>query len=324
MYKVSFSQKNNETNLVPNSGFETHKNNSGDISNAIPWVGVGTVDYFMKAEKRDTSRYKGARTGKCYAGLRFQREYKEYMYVKLTEPLEENNIYEFKMYVRLLNFNNVTVTIKQLGAYFSEEPFNEEMVFYPEGIVDSSNENGIAGTLNWIPIEGDYLAHGGEKYIVLGNFRTKMKDDFVKKNNAGMFEFEEGYYYVDDISVIKKDIPDSLKKARTEVLVFPDTLTAGQLFDIKNIHFEEGGSRILKISNKKLDEIMRMLNNHPFMEIQVHVTSNNQSIAKARAKAISDYLQAAGALNPITIKGIGHSNPNEKTECKVEIVITTP
>src|SRR4051812_32683337 len=74
----SFAQKK-DRNLVPNSGFETHKNKSPIIKNAIPWMGEGTVDYFLKTDKKDTSIYKGPHTGKCYAGLRFQAKYKEYM-----------------------------------------------------------------------------------------------------------------------------------------------------------------------------------------------------------------------------------------------------
>ena len=124
---TAFGQKKLGKNLVPNPGFETHKNKSKDISNAVPWVGVGTVDYYMKIEKRDTSRFKGAHSGECYAGLRFQKKYKEFMYVRLLEPLEKDKVYHFKMYIRLLNNANVTMRVKQLGVYFSEEIFNSKM-----------------------------------------------------------------------------------------------------------------------------------------------------------------------------------------------------
>ena len=113
---VSFAQAKKGKNLVPNPSFETHKTKGGDIKGATPWKGVGTVDYYLKPDKRDVSKYKGARTGVGYAGLRFQADYKEYMHVKLDETLEKDKVYHFKMYIRLLEAENVTVTVKQLGA----------------------------------------------------------------------------------------------------------------------------------------------------------------------------------------------------------------
>ncbi|MGZ6554992.1 MAG: hypothetical protein ACXVDV_20580, partial [Bacteroidia bacterium] len=106
---ASFSQTKKPKNLIPNPSFEIRKGKGSDIKAAIPWKGVGTVDYYVKPDKRDTSRYKGARTGTGYAGLRFQSDYKEYMYVKLDGTLEKGKVYHFKMYIRLLESNNVTV-----------------------------------------------------------------------------------------------------------------------------------------------------------------------------------------------------------------------
>ncbi len=320
---VGYSQKKTVKNLIPNPSFETNTNKRGDISSASPWIGVGTVDYYLKPEKRDTSKFKGARTGTCYAGLRFQKEYKEFMYVPLAEGLKEGQVYEFEMFVRLLNFANVTVTIKQLGVCFSEDPYRDDMEFFKENIVDSTNENGLAGTMKWIRIHGDYTAHGGEKYAILGNFKTKMKDDFVKKDKVGMFDFEEGYYYVDDVSLFaKKSVNDSAKTAQHQS--FPETFTAGQAFEIKNIQFEEGGTRILRNSYKTLNELIEMLNNHPFMEIQVNIKTDNQSLSKSRTKSINDYFTERGVVNPVKYKGLVLPKTAEKGSCVMEVVILVP
>lgn len=320
---TSMAQQAEEKNLVPNSSFETHRTKSGDLKNALPWIGIGTVDYYMKPEKRDTSRYKGARTGTAYAGLRFQKDYKEYMYVPLTEKLQKNKTYHFRMYVRLLDYNNVTVTVKQLGVYFSDVAYNAKMSFDKESIVDSTYKKGIAGTLNWIPIQGDYVAHGGEKFIIIGNFRAKMKDDFVKKNKLNLFEFAEAYYYIDDVSLYKKTAAaDTLPVGKAEPpQVFPDTFTPNQVIEVKNIQFEKGGTRILLVSQRVLDDVILMLNNHPFMELQINLTDNTS--ANSRAKAIHDYLKEHGAINPMVHKGI--STPaGEAGTTKLELLITKP
>jgi len=333
----AYSQKKGK-NLIPNPSFEEHKGKGTDIKTATPWKGVGTVDYYTKPDKRDTSRYKGARTGTCYAGLRFQSDYKEYMHIKLLEPLEKNATYHFKMYVRLLEANNVTVTIKQLGAYFSDYEFKTDMIFDEEGLVDSTYNKGISGTLNWITIQGDYTAHGGEKYIILGNFRTKMKEDFVKKNKWNIFEFKEAYYYLDDISLRKKLIPqDSLKIKVKEVLpVYPDTFKPGQVVKIEKIQFENGSAQLLKSSYKSLDVLVNTLNEHPFMEIQIvgHTDNSgnesaNKKLSKERAKAVYDYLLSESVINPMTYKGMGSSSPvvpndtdeNKAKNRRVEFVI---
>ncbi len=338
---VSVAQKKGK-NLVPNPSFEKHKNKSNVISNATPWQNVGTVDYYMKADKKDTSRYKGAHTGTCYSGLRFQAVYKEYMYVQLLEPLEKGRTYQFKMFVRLMGVS--TVTVKQLGVYFSDDAFKMNMNFDKEGIVDSTYKKGISGTFNWIPIHGEYLAHGGEKYIIIGNFTTKVKDDFVRQNKWDIFEFKEAYYFIDDISVrkiiISTDSLEALKKTQPKfVYTLPDSFSTGQVFEIKNLKFEPGTTKLMRASYPVLDEIVHSLNDHPFMEIQINGYTDNQGneatnrkVSKDRAKAVYDYLLSQGVINPMTYKGFGPTQPiapndteeNKAKNRRVEFVIIKP
>jgi outer membrane protein OmpA-like peptidoglycan-associated protein len=318
-------------NLIPNPSFEIHKGKGTDIKTATPWKGVGTVDYYLKPDKRDTSRFKGARTGTAYAGLRFQSDYKEYMHVKLLEPLEKGQVYHFKMYIRLLEFNNVTVTVKQLGAYFSDFEFKVGMVFDEEGLVDTTYNKGIAGTQNWMIIQGDYKAHGGEKYVIIGNFRTKMKDDFVKKNKWSLFEFKEAYYYIDDVSLKKKYVPfDSaaFRKEKESMPVYPVTYAPGQVTEIKKIKFEQGTANLMNSSYRYLDILVNTLNEHPFMEIEIvgHTDNtgsegSNKKLSKERARAIYEYLKSQDVINPMTYKGMGHLQPlvpNDNVENKAK------
>src|ERR1019366_3511838 len=309
---ISFSQKLTK-NLVPNPSFEIHKNKSAIIKNAIPWMNEGTVDYYLKPDKRDTSIFKGPHTGKCYAGLRFQAKYKEYMYVKLTEPLVKGNSYFFTMYVRLLERS--TVSVKQLGVYFSDNPFKVGMTFDDEGIVDSTYKKGISGTLGWNPIRGEYIAKGGEKYIIIGNFKTVMKDDFVRKNKWDVFEMREAYYYVDDVSVLRPDTLISTKLEKT-VSTLPDSFVTGQVIEIKNVRFENGSAILTKASYKALDELVNTLNQHPFMAIQINGHTDNQGkesanlkLSKERSKAVYNYLLAQSVINPMKHEGFGSLKP---------------
>ncbi len=322
----SYAQPKYGKNLVPNPGFETHKNKANSITNAVPWRNVGTVDYYMKPDKKDTSKFKGARTGTCYGGLRFQPEYKEYMYVGLNEPLKAGKIYYFKMFVRLLGQS--TVTVKQLGVYFSPDVFQVGMVFDEEGLIDSTYKKGLSGS-GWLAIQGEYHAHGGEKYIIIGNFKTKMKEDMVKRNKWEMFELREAYYFLDDVSVREKLVEiDSSANGNSggEPKWIPYSFDTGLTFEIKNLFFEKGTSKLLSTSNKSLDDLAKALIEHPSAELQIsgHMDkfgdeTEEKRISKERAKAVYDYLKTKGVVNLMTFKGLGSSQPvapNDSEEYK--------
>lgn len=305
-------------NIIPNPSFEERKSKGSDIKAAIPWKGVGTVDYYTKPDKRDLSKFKGARTGTSYAGLRFQADYKEYMHVKLTETMEKGEVYHFKMYIRILEAEAVTVTIKQLGAFFSQEEFHIGMEFNEEGLVDTTYNKGIAGTLDWILIQGDYTAHGNEKYLIIGNFRTKMKDDFVKKNKWSLFAFQEAYYYIDDISLNKKREEEEPKYNSEGGVVnwLPHAFHAGKNFDIANLYFEKGSAVLVPPSDQALDELAKMLIANPTAVIQIngHVDkyateTEEKQLSKERARAVYDYLKSQGVTNSMTFKGYGATQP---------------
>lgn len=272
----------------------------------------GTVDYYVRPDKRDTGLFKGPHSGKCYVGIRFQPNYKEYMYVKLTETLVRDNPYYFTMYVKLLDRS--TVTVKQLGVYFSDEPFRVGMNFNQDGVIDSSYSKGIMANKGWVPIRGEYLARGGEKYIIIGNFKTRMKDDFVRQKKWDIFEMSEAYYYIDDITVLR---PDTLINPENLIVdEVPEEFEQGQIVELSKVKFETGTEALTRNSSWALDDLVNKLNNYPFMEIQINVYTDNQGkpadqlkLSKARAKVVYDYLMEKSVINPISYVGFGSTKP---------------
>ena len=105
-------------NLIPNGSFENYRKKSGSIKQAIPWQQIATVDFYQEAVSNDTSINRGARTGSCYAGVRFQKKYKEFLQIKLAEPLHRGTTYDFEMHVRLGFWSNAV--LKSFGALFSK------------------------------------------------------------------------------------------------------------------------------------------------------------------------------------------------------------
>ncbi len=332
----------NGKNLVPNSSFELHKGKAPVIKTAKPWLNVGTVDYFLKIDKQDTTKHKGPHSGTAYVGLRFQSKYKEYAYVKLLEPLVQGKTYFFTMYVRFLDIS--TVSVKQLGVYFSNDPFKIGMQFNEEGLVDSTYDKGITGDMGWVPINGRYTSKGGEKFLIVGNFRTNTKEDFVRVNKWEVFETREAYYYLDDVTLIdttgsflKKPAATTPVSATTAITTTDTSIKATNEFVYKKtIEFENGSSKLQNKSSVNLEQLAALFLSNSSIEIQVNGYADSQGkesiniqLSKERAKIVYDYFISKGIKNPITYKGLGSLNPiapndsaeNRAKNRRVEVIV---
>ncbi|MBI3520981.1 MAG: hypothetical protein HY062_16700 [Bacteroidetes bacterium] len=188
-------------NIVPNGSFENYRKKSGNIKQAIPWQQIASVDFYQEPISNDTSSQKGARTGSCYAGLRFQKKYKEFLQVKLAEPLHRGTTYEFEMYIRLAFWSNAS--LKSFGALFTKVGYKSQGDVVRSALIDSVSKKGsFINGYRWFKISGKYLADGGEKYVTIGNFSPNVKKDMVRMN-VFKFGFKEAYYFIDDISFVK-------------------------------------------------------------------------------------------------------------------------
>jgi OOP family OmpA-OmpF porin len=309
-----------ERNLIPNPGFETYKGKRPlpVIQSAKPWLNVGTVDYFIKTDPQDTSAFKGPHSGKSYVGIRFQAKYKEYAYVKLIEPLKKGREYYFSMFVRLNDIS--TVSIRQLGVYLSDSPFQMGMIFNQEGIVDTTYESGLSGNYGWIPISKKYVAKGGEKYLIIGNFTTDTKEDFVVKNKWKIFELKEAYYYIDDIVLMDTSIvkPTHLVlKDTIKGIAEVDTATHINSFaDVRTVYFENASHRLQKNSIIIIDQIVALLNANSAIELSIEGYTDNMghpekniALSKERAQAVYEELRNRGVKNNMVVEGLGEANP---------------
>ncbi len=305
-----------EKNLVPNSSFEVYKGRSPKaiVTSAKPWQNVGTVDYFIKTDVKDTSVFKGPHSGKCYVGMRFQKKYKEYAYVKLLEPLKKGREYYFRMYVRLLDVS--TVSMKQLGVYFSDSPFKMGMVFNAEGLIDTTYKGGLAGGFGWMPITGKYKAKGKEKYLIIGNFTTNTKEDFVKRNRWEIFELKEAFYYLDDVSLIDTSYIAPAKVNNVDTVIVKDTVVIHKAIEIKTLYFENSSYQLTKKSLVIIGQIIALSDGNPSMELEIKGYADNQGgetlnlqLSKDRAQNVYDYLKKKGVKNSMKYDGYGSIDP---------------
>jgi OOP family OmpA-OmpF porin len=316
------AQTSIEKNLVPNGSFENFKKRSGNIKSALPWMGIASVDYYQQPLKNDTGRCKGARTGDCYAGLRFQKKYKEFIEVKLAESLKRGNNYQFECSIRLAFWSNAQ--LKSFGVYFSKAGM--KAVTFPEKdyIVDTVAKKGaLHGDFCWFKVKGTYRASGGEKFITIGNFSQNVRADMAKIN---LFKpgFKEAYYFVDDVSLkwikpkeeeVKIVYVDSIKYEKDSVLQVRADAHVGEKITLK-ISFDMGKAYILPESMPELNKVAQYLFRHPNLTIRINGHSDNSGsgrrnmrISEERARAVFEYLINKGVQNKMLYKGYGDTMP---------------
>lgn len=320
-----FAQQSPEIikNIVPNGSFENYRKKSGNIKQAIPWQQIASVDFYQEPISNDTSAQKGAKTGKCYAGLRFQKKYKEFLQVKLAEPLHRGTTYEYEMYVRLAFWSNAS--LKSFGALFTKMGYKGKNDVVKAALIDSvSKKSSFINGYHWFKISGKYQADGGEKYVTIGNFSPNVKKDMVRMN-VFKLGFKEAYYFVDDISLVKAkevvekvkvEIVGSFNLEQDSVLDVKKDVKVGEKIALKNIFFENARYYLLPESYAELNKLAQYLLRNPHMEVQINghsdnvgSKSKNQKISEQRAREVFEYLIKKGVQNKMYFKGYGSLMP---------------
>jgi hypothetical protein len=204
-------------NLVPNSSFELYSgcpDNEGQIDSALYWTNPvqfpsSSSDYLNECADPATGfsvpknyfGYQHAHTGNAYAGIAIAAgDYREYIEVALYSALTANANYHFEMYVSL-GENYSRFTSDNIGIYFSDTLIagllgNSALPFTPQ----INNQTGnYPDSLNWTSVSGDYTAHGGENYLVIGNFQDFLNNDSILYDST--VSWAGTYVFVDDVSL---------------------------------------------------------------------------------------------------------------------------
>lgn len=325
LFSIVLAQQTSEIqkNLVPNGSFENYRKKSGNIKSAIPWQQIASVDFYQEPLSNDTTRQKGAHGGNCYAGLRFQKQYKEFLQVKLADALHRGTTYHFEMYVRLAFWSNASV--KSIGALFSKVGYKSQADAVKTAMIDSVSKKGsFINGYQWFKISGKYIADGGEKYLTIGNFSPNIKKDMIRMNIFKL-GFKEAYYFVDDISLVKAkeeiqkvkvEIVGSFVAEEDSVLEVKKNIKVGEKIQLKNIFFENGRYYLLPESYSELNKLAQYLIRNPLMEIRINGHSDNsgskmknQKLSELRAREVFEYLIKKGVQNKMYFKGYGSEFP---------------
>ena len=180
------------------------------------WATGGSVDYFNNycgnlffySVPANAFGFQYARTGSAYCGFGlylapiFQPNgYREYLGGQLLDTLKQGHTYCISFYV--VKADSGKYYTSDIGMYLSPDSSVDystalNLPYAPQII----NTNGIIyDTLNWTQISGTYVAGGGEKYFIIGNFNNDANTTLDSNNQSNLF-YAHSYYYIDDVSVI--------------------------------------------------------------------------------------------------------------------------
>jgi hypothetical protein len=218
------SWMNAQVNLVPNPGFEdtlqcdhTANEFQGFVSN---WYGLN-VQYFnywcggdsgIVSLPRNLWGFQYQRNGgAAYAGLApiyldsfaSTKNVRDYIYVPLTDTLTGGRPYFVSFYVSLAN--NVMYACNDLGAKFTKtQPYLDHTLMSGNQIANDPIANPLTDTSShWMMVKGRFIASGGEKYIIIGNFVSDSLShvQFVHTWPNLTYDWRESFYYIDDVYV---------------------------------------------------------------------------------------------------------------------------
>ena len=219
-----------QINLVPNPSFEEWDirfRQFGDYIFPKQWINPTscTPDYFTS----DTTTWLGTvpdnyhghsyafdGKGYCFIGLRDDTtfghgNYKEYLEVELNESLLPNRYYYVSYYFRWAD--SCTMAVYDLGLYFSQTKISYDslltLTMYTPQIKNDSG-NFLTNDF-WVKYSGYYLAQGGEKFIVIGNFKEDENTDYIFLRHPDISHYSTttwaAGYFIDMVSVIECEYP---------------------------------------------------------------------------------------------------------------------
>ncbi len=317
-----------QTNLIPNPGFEKYIGKGLFVPAAKPWKNIYTADYYRGPFKLSGDKKVDPHGGKCFVGLRFQLNYREYLEVRLDSNLKAGHKYKVEFWICFGEWS--TYASKSLGVCFSKKQLNQQQVeqLPKEFKVQVTNKKGIIDDYQWTKLTMTYTAIGGERYITIGNMADKLNKDFKRIKKP--FSKHEIYYFMDDFAMYDDRQADTVHTAKLDSMILAEKslpidsfktasakdMKVGQIIKLHNVFFEPDRADLLEESYDELDYIVAFLKENPFLELQVngHTDNsgydlNNQTLSEQRAYTVYNYLLRKGVKNNLKYKGFGATRP---------------
>lgn len=302
----SFSQ-----NLVLNGGFEDFDKcpqgveNKSDVLYFVSNPNKGSFDFIDTCDLDKFPRFywgnQRPRNGEGIVGIvvlvyseNQSSNMREYIQLELKDSLIQGGIYKFEMYLSLADKWNVA--INKMGVYFCNTKLNtnnDELIFVKPDIV---SDEFFSNKLDWDRYTGNYLAKGGEKFIIIGNFQ-RSNDVRTKFLDGGWANSSYVYYYIDDVSLIlNEDLASGIAFNNIKFFTGSSILQKESFPEIKKI------SKYLKINTKSKIEIIGYTDNEGSEKFNIKLSND-------RARSVAEFLIKDG-VSPQRINCVGKGSFN--------------
>lgn len=264
IFLLGFALKTSGQNLIINGGFEILTNCSNDgecfLNKAPGWhtPSWNTPDVFHPCFMASYTPpnlswgFQYPRTGDGMGGGGWKDSLnREYLTNRFTETLKPNKGYCLSFYVNLGEGAFNVTAIDRLGAYFSTDsiyyPTFNSLPLTPQ--IQTEDSVFYADTSGWTKVELFYIAQGNEKYVTIGNFYP----DSLTHTFLVTPESIQGYYFIDDVSLVECDVNVEENLDSKATAVYPNP--ASSSFNIQYNLTSNAVFELYSIDGKKLDAI---------------------------------------------------------------------
>ena len=102
--------------------------------------------------------------------------------------------------------------------------------------IENPISNIITDKVNWVEINGSFIASGGEQFINIGNFYPRNLTNVLIQPNGCSNYYAYSYYYIDDVYVYDCDSIVNAEAGNNLQICLKDSVTIGN-----SSHFSEYG-----------------------------------------------------------------------------------
>ncbi len=229
-FSCVFTKLQAQNNYVSNPGFEQKSgcpHFPDQIRLANNWSSIDSLspdplcspEYCNECDTTDhfgapngIAYYHNTRSGKGMAQVLmfidesyFEPYKRDYLQGRIKTPLVSGKSYCITFYATLTQWSEYA--INHIGAYIDNGAIDNtdslDCASPLTNIIPQIVEDTIINdTLNWVKIQGSYVAEGDEKFITIGNFYNKANTSYITLPYSTQVV---AYYLIDDVSIIESD-----------------------------------------------------------------------------------------------------------------------
>lgn len=323
-------------NLVPNPGFEDYRRCPGSFARTSEemllqdWYSPnsGTPDYFNECSNGEAGvpyNWAGvseAWEGNGYAGIYTwlaQREFREYLQCRLTQPLLRDSTYLVSFRYKLSSYSKYSSDRIALLLSDSAERRKNDHPFRIVPTLNAVADSALTPSTGlWEIASFTYKATGGERYVTIGNFddnkSTRVYRIVYRPEQQEMLA-TASYYYIDDVYV--SPLFGEAAPLPRPPRFSGDDVVADQLYVLDNILFEFNSYHLMQASFPQLNEVLAVLNGDASLNVNItghtdDIGENryNKKLSVQRAEAVARFLISNGiAEDRIGTRGFGEDRP---------------